>query len=424
MLGRAMTTPHVAELERYLLQRLLKGEESPHDFTPEHFHVDTHKALFVVLQEADLKGDLDLTKLPKELKKSIERAAGPGFISRVMSIAAPSDPHWRHTLDNYKLARQLVAAAEDIVRNGERDATIATEFIRKSITTFEGLLASANLPPPTLTDRMVVRFEKMTRDAERRVMSGLSYGYSMLDHMTAGMHPGSLIIVGARPGMGKTPFVLSLAASVAKQGKSVCLFSLEEDGDKVTQRFLRTFSKIPHLRHAKLGREDWRTLTETAGVLSDFPIFVDDDAQRTVCQMRDVLKTIPDLALVVVNSLNQVEPEWRGETREREVAEISRGLRLLAREFRVPVVATADCNRGPELRQGWSRRPRVSDLRDSGALEADAALVLLLYRDEIYHPDSPDPNIVEVNLARHQGGPTGSFRLVINAEFGIFAESV
>jgi replicative DNA helicase len=243
-------------------------------------------------------------------------------------------------------------------------------------------------------------------------ITGLATGYADLDEQLAGLQPSNLIVVGARPAMGKTAFALGMVAHAGiKLNKPVLLFSLEMSHLELTQRLLSSEAKVDatRMRTGKLHEADWSKIGNAISRMSEAPIFIDDNPNLTVMDIRARarrLKSREGLSLVVVDYLQLMTGRHGAENRQVEVSEISRGLKILARELEVPVVALSQLSRGLEQRQ--DKRPMLADLRESGSIEQDSDVVLFLYRDEIYSPDSTEnQGRAEVITAKHRNGPTG-----------------
>jgi len=234
---------------------------------------------------------------------------------------------------------------------------------------------------------------------------GTPTGFSDLDNTLVGMGKGDLILVGARPGMGKTSFVLNIASNVAKQSKkAVCIFSLEMSNEELVSRMLSGEGMVDsyNIRSGKLTTDDWQKLAQAASGLAECNILIDDTTGLTVTGMKAKLRRVKNLGLVVIDYLQLMQSDRRNDNRVQEVAEISRNMKILAKELRVPVICCAQLSRGPESRT--DKRPMLSDLRDSGAIEQDADVVMFLYRDEYYNTDKTAQSAAEVIIAKNRHG--------------------
>ena len=244
-------------------------------------------------------------------------------------------------------------------------------------------------------------------------LTGITTGFSKLDEMTSGMQKSDLIILAARPAMGKTAFALSLARNAAVKGKaSVMIFSLEMAKEQLTQRLLSMESKVDlqTLKTGRLERRDWDDLNVALDILSNSNIHIDDTAGISIMEMKSKcrrLKAEAGLDLVIIDYLQLMNPEGKADSRTQEISVISRNLKLLARELDCPVLVLSQLSRAPEQRT--DHRPMLSDLRESGSIEQDADIVIFLYRDEYYNKeDTEKPGECEVIVAKHRSGPTGS----------------
>ena len=270
-----------------------------------------------------------------------------------------------------------------------------------------------------------VTLDKITKLYENKAgLTGLPTGFRDLDRMTSGLQPSDLILVAARPSMGKTAFTLNIAQNVGvRQHKTVAFFSLEMSQEQLVQRLL---CQIAHIDSQKLrtgqlnSDEEWTRLTDACDKLYESPIYIDDTPGISVAEMRSKarrLKSEHGLDLIIVDYLQLMQGR-NAESRQQEISEISRSLKALARELKVPLIALSQLSRSVESRQ--DKRPMLSDLRESGALEQDADIVSFLYREDYYDKETENQHITEVILAKHRNGPVGSVKLYFKNEFTLF----
>ena len=258
---------------------------------------------------------------------------------------------------------------------------------------------------------------------DKAAAAGQPTGFSDLDKVLVGMGPGDLILVGARPGMGKTSFTMNVATKVAQYSKkAVCVFSLEMSAEQLASRMLSSEALVDSyaLRSGNLSNDDWEKLARASSMLSECEILIDDTAGMTVTGMKAKLRRVKNLGLVVIDYLQLMQSDRRIDSRVNEVAEISRNLKLLAKDLRVPIITCAQLSRGPESRT--DKRPMLSDLRDSGAIEQDADVVMFLYRDEYYDAaDKKDgiQNTAEIIVAKNRHGSTANVKM---GWFGAFTK--
>ncbi|MEN3343049.1 MAG: replicative helicase, partial [Actinomycetota bacterium] len=271
-------------------------------------------------------------------------------------------------------------------------------------------------------------FERITALYEAGVdVTGTSSGYRDLDRLTSGFQPGNLIIVAARPSMGKSALALCMATNIAvRDGVPVGLFTLEMSKSEVTQRMMCSEAKVEsqRLRNGKLAPDDWPRLTKACDKLAKAPIYVDDTGSINMMEIRSKARRLksrhPDLGLIIVDYLQLMSSAGNAENRVQEVSQISRSLKILARDLEVPIVALSQLSRAVEQRT--DKRPILSDLRESGSIEQDSDLVIFIYRDEYYNDDSEDQGLAEVILAKHRNGPTDSLKLSFLKRYAKFAD--
>ena len=279
-------------------------------------------------------------------------------------------------------------------------------------------------PIRELLDANLDRLEELYERGE--AITGLPTGYMDLEELLAGLQPGTLNVIGARPAMGKTAFALGIASNAALQSqRPVLFFSLEMGHLELTQRMLCADAKVDstRLRTGNLSEEDWTKITRSVGRLAEAPIWIDDNPNLTVMEIRAKARRLKsrlgDLGLIVVDYMQLMSGRGSAESRQVEVSEMSRGLKILARELETPIIALSQLSRGLEGRT--DKRPMLSDLRESGTIEQDADVVAFLYRDEVYNTESPDIGTAEIIVAKHRNGPTGTVRLAWLSNYTRFA---
>jgi replicative DNA helicase len=264
-----------------------------------------------------------------------------------------------------------------------------------------------------IRDALVQVYDRLHMLAENKAeVLGMPTGFSGLDRVLVGLGKSDLVLVGARPGMGKTSFAMNLAANAAESSKkAVAIFSLEMSAEQLVTRIMSSEALIDsyRLRSGELTDDDWQKLAHAASRLSDCQILIDDTPGITVTGMKSKLRRVKNLGLVVIDYLQLMQGDKRNDNRVQEVGDISRGLKLLAKELNVPVVTCAQLSRGPESRT--DKRPMLSDLRDSGAIEQDADIVMFLYRDEYYNEDAGSQSVAEVIVAKNRHGSVDKVKL-------------
>jgi replicative DNA helicase len=281
---------------------------------------------------------------------------------------------------------------------------------------------------PSLLTQVVERIETLYGRDNASDVTGIATGYTDLDRMTSGLQPGDLVIVAGRPSMGKTAFSINIAEHVALEvNKPVAIFSMEMGGSQLAMRMIGSVGRLNQhtLRTGKLEDDDWSRMTHALGRLNDAPIFIDETAALNSLELRSRARRLhrqnDGLGLIVIDYLQLMSSPITGkggENRATEISEISRSLKALAKELHVPVIALSQLNRGLEQRP--NKRPIMSDLRESGAIEQDADLILFIYRDEVYNPDSPDKGKAEIIIGKQRNGPIGSLALAFRGEYTRF----
>ena len=283
------------------------------------------------------------------------------------------------------------------------------------------------VPIPPLLTKVVERIETLYGRDNASDVTGIATGFTDLDSMTSGMQPGELIIVAGRPSMGKTAFAINIAENVALEGaKPVAIFSMEMGGTQLAMRMIGSVGLLNQhtLRTGKLEEDDWSRMTHALGRLNDAPIFIDETAALNAMELRSRARRLhrqnDGLGLIVVDYLQLMSASSgkASENRATEISEISRSLKALAKELQVPVMALSQLNRSLEQRP--NKRPMMSDLRESGAIEQDADLILFIYRDEVYNPDSPDKGKAEIIIGKQRNGPIGKVELTFRGEYTRF----
>jgi replicative DNA helicase len=276
-----------------------------------------------------------------------------------------------------------------------------------------------------LLKQVVERIELLYSQDNPSNVTGIASGFHDLDQKTSGFQPGDLIIVAGRPSMGKTAFSLNIAEHVALElNKPVAVFSMEMGGAQLAMRMLGSVGKLDQhkVRTGRLEDEDWPKLTHALGKLNEAPLYIDETAALNALELRArsrrLYRQYGELGLIVVDYLQLMSSTGQGENRATEISEISRALKGLAKELKVPVIALSQLNRSLEQRP--NKRPVMSDLRESGAIEQDADVILFIYRDEVYNPDSPDKGIAEIIIGKQRNGPIGKVDLTFLGEYTRF----
>ena len=386
----------------------------------EDFMLEEHRDVFSAMQKMYLRSKtIDVVTLLDELVRDgvYDEAGGKDYI-RLISEIVPSAANvkdYAEIVRDKSMLRALIGACDDITAmaySEQEDTAHLVEMAEQKI--FAVAEGRENKGFTHIRDALVQVYDRLHLLAENKAEAlGMPTGFSGLDRVLVGLGKSDLVLVGARPGMGKTSFAMNLATHAAiTTKKTVCIFSLEMSAEQLVSRVMSSEALIDsyRLRSGELTDEDWGKLAHAASRLSNCDILIDDTVGLTVTGMKAKLRRTKNLGLVVIDYLQLMQSDRRIDNRVNEVAEISRGLKLLAKELQVPVICCAQLSRGPESRT--DKRPMLSDLRDSGAIEQDADIVLFLYRDEYYKSEKDEPqNIAEVIVAKNRHGSTGNVKM-------------
>ena len=416
--------PHSAEAEKSVLGAAMLSKDALFDVMevvkPADFYDENHKEIFQAMIDLNRKNaPVDALTVAEELKKrnSLEMVGGRAYIASLSSMTPTTSNamEYGRIVAEKASVRRLIETADDIVTkgyDGTMDANQMLDYAESGI--FEISQARQKGQYSHIRDVLVENLAIIDRAEQMDGgLTGITTGFSKLDEMTSGMQKSDLIILAARPAMGKTAFALSLARNAAVKGKaSVMIFSLEMAKEQLTQRLLSMESKVDlqTLKTGRLERRDWDDLNVALDILSNSNIHIDDTAGISIMEMKSKcrrLKAEAGLDLVIIDYLQLMNPEGKADSRTQEISVISRNLKLLARELDCPVLVLSQLSRAPEQRT--DHRPMLSDLRESGSIEQDADIVIFLYRDEYYNKDDTEkPGECEVIVAKHRSGPTGS----------------
>lgn len=428
--------PHNLEAEQSVLGSMLIDAEAVSvaagSLKAEDFYSEAHKEIFEAMLNLYDRGEpVDLVTVVEELRQrgTLEGVGGAAYISD-LSVAVPSTANLKYYIqivEEKSILRQLIAASNEIIKDSyeaQEELDIILDRAEKRIFEISQRQTTNYFEPiKTILLETYAKIEELSK--KKGGVIGLPTGFHEFDQKTSGLHPSDLILVAARPSMGKTSFVLNIAQYVAlRQKVPVAIFSLEMSKEQLVQRMLSSEANVElqKIRTGNLNEEDWLKLVRAAGPLSQAPIYIDDTGGLSVMEIRSKarrLKMEKGLGLLVIDYLQLMSGRGRAENRQQEISEISRSLKALARELKVPVIALSQLSRAPEART--QHRPMLSDLRESGAIEQDADLVVFIYRDEYYNPDTDKKNIAEIIIAKQRNGPTGTVELVWLGQYTKFA---
>ncbi len=412
-------------LENDALNRVIEFVES------EDFYRESHRKIFRAMLVLSEKGEpIDLVTLTDLLKgqDELEAVGGSTYLSLLVDSVptAANSATYAKIIREKSILRRLIHGATEIVTRGYESNADVDHFLDQSekiiFDVAQKRIRQSFYPLKDIVMHSYKMIEKMSERQE--MVTGVATGFLELDRMTAGLQPSDLIIVAGRPSMGKTAFALCVASHAAIKKKiPSAIFSLEMSKEQLAHRMLCMEARIDSskLRGGFLTQSDWARLTDAAGVLSEAPIFVDDSPAMNILEMRAKARRMKKeygLGLVVVDYLQLMRGLTQTDNREREISEISRSLKALAKELNIPVIALSQLNRMVENRK--PPKPILADLRESGAIEQDADLILFLFREEVYDRDTINRGTAEVIIGKQRNGPVGEVRLTFLNSFTRF----
>ncbi len=403
---------------------------------PEDFYREAHRVVFKVMQELFQRNEaIDLITVTEQLRKDgdLEKVGGIAFVTALANSVptAANVIYHAHIVEEKAQLRSLINTATEIAQEAYDDAEDVGNIMDKAEKNILALAArKGNNEFEPIQDILLGTFERIeTLYQSKGGLTGIATGFKDLDNLTSGLQKSDLILVAARPSMGKTAFTLNIASNVAVYGKEpVAFFSLEMSKEQLVQRMLCAEGGIDsqRLRVGDLNDEDWQKLVNAADRLAQAPIFIDDTAGISVMELRSKARRIKaehGLSLIVIDYLQlmQGKPSKNSsDNRQQEISEISRSLKALARELDVPVIALSQLSRSVESRQ--VKKPMLSDLRESGSLEQDADIVMFLYREDYYDKQTDKQNVTNLIIAKHRNGPIGDIELFFIKQFTKFAD--
>lgn len=416
--------PQSIEAEESILSAILLDNSTLLDvleiLSPDHFYRTAHQKIFAAIAELFSKAEpVDLVTLTNILRDNnqLEDVGGAAYLARIVDTvpSAINVRHYARIVRDKSSLRRLIAKANEITQHCYEDAgdlDQVLDFAEGAVFEIsEDKHQAAFHPISKIIESNIDALEE--RQGKKALVTGVPTGFTQLDHKTSGLQGSDMIILAARPSMGKTALALNIARNAAIDGNvPVAIFSLEMSKESLSERLLCAEARVDsgRLRGGFLNPEDWNRITEAASVLSEAPIYIDDSPDISATSIRTKsrrLKMDKDLGLIIIDYLQLMKGRASSERRDLEISEISRALKLLAKELNVPVLALSQLNR--KLEERADKRPQLSDLRESGALEQDADVVAFIYRDEVYNKDENNPNrgTAEVIIAKQRNGPTG-----------------
>ncbi|KAJ50042.1 replicative DNA helicase [Clostridium tetanomorphum] len=397
----------------------------------EDFYKEAHQIIFNVildLYQKDIAVDLVTITESLQTKEKLEDAGGITYISQVCSsvISTANLQSYITIVKDKSTLRKLIRASTEIIEdsyNKQDDVEAIVDLAEKRIFNIGSNRNTSDFEPMnTVLERGFLEIERLFNN--KGGVTGIPSGFPELDSKTSGFQKGDMILIAARPSMGKTTFALNLAQNAAlRDGKSIAVFSLEMSKEQLAYKLLCAEANVDmlKLRTGTLEDRDWENIAKASGPLSSANIFIDDTAGISVMEMRSKcrrLKIEHGIDMIVIDYLQLMSGSRGSESRQQEVSEISRSIKALAKEMECPVIALSQLSRAPEQRT--DHRPMLSDLRESGSIEQDADLVMFLYRDEYYNKETEDKNVAECIIAKQRNGPTGTVKLAWLGQYSKF----
>lgn len=423
----ARIPPNDAQAEQAVLGAMLVDKNAVltvvEILKPEDFYRNEHAEIYsamIDLYSQSKAIDLLTVKEQLRLRGKYDVVNGFEYLATLTNpmYSVSNVENYAKIVEEKSILRQLIRASTDINHNSYEAQTSASDILEQAEKSVFGIAQKKTEKTYALVkDILVDTFENLERlAAQEGETLGIPSGFGELDKKTLGFTPGQLIVIAARPAMGKSAFALNIAANAAiRNNKAVAYFSLEMSKEELLNRILASEAMVDStkIRNGKLNDEDWVSLTNISGMLSESKIILDDSAGYTPLELRARcrrLKMEYDIGLIVIDYLQLMDASKNSSSRQQDISEISRSLKVLAREIGVPIIALSQLSRAPDQR--IDHRPMLSDLRESGAIEQDADMVMFIYRDEVYNQDTEKKNIAEIILAKNRAGSTGSVDLI------------
>jgi replicative DNA helicase len=430
--------PHNLEAEQSVLgSMMLSGEAIAHvtdlGLHAEDFYKGGHRAIFEGLTNLYARGEpVDAITAVEELRRrgSLDSAGGALYIHHLVeTVATPASAgHYARIVSEHALLRRLISAGSEIVQGAYDVPEDPAGFADLAEGLIYGVARRHEQDEIVSLSALVHEsIEDLERLHERTGLVGLATGFRDLDDLLQGLQKGNLVMVAARPGIGKSALVTNIARNVSVSGRPVAMFSLEMSRMEIGMRLLCAEARVPQdkIRKRMVAAEDWGRIVEGAETLDRAPLWIVDSGNVTILDIRSKARKLAaraeGLGLIIVDYLQLMTSHQRVENRQQEIADISRSLKLLAKELDIPVIAVSQLNRDPERRQ--DKRPQLADLRESGSLEQDSDVVMFVHREEIYSPEDPAVRgVADVIVAKHRNGPTATVRMTFRPDLTQFLD--
>lgn len=397
----------------------------------EDFYEEAHRIIYTAMLDVYTKSmPIDLIVLSEQIKTmtNIEEIGGAGYITSLSTNVdfSKNAEYYARIVKEKSDLRRVIKSSNEVIgyAMSGKDIEDVLELAEQNI--FNISQDKTNRGFSSIKEVLNLTYDTIEQNYKNKGrLTGIDTGFADLNYITNGLQKTDLILVAARPATGKTAFALNLAMNAAKKGGSVAVFSLEMSKTQLAQRILSATSKVEmkNIKSGDISEDEWKNLIDGISMMNDYKIEIDDDAGINVTAIRSLcrkLKMQKGLDLVVIDYLQLMQGSTKTENRQQEISNISRNLKILAKELDCPVIALSQLSRAPEQRT--NHRPMLSDLRESGAIEQDADVVMFLYRDEIYDPDTDKKGITEVILAKHRNGEIGTVELKWLGKYQLFAD--
>lgn len=427
--------PHSKEAERSVLGAAMLDEDAYYDISeyikPGDFYYKNHREIWEAISElVQERTPADYLTVCEQLKKrgSLDLVGGAVYVAE-LTADVPSTSNagaYGKIIAEKANLRNLIEAADDILAKSfspDVESQQMIDYAEQSI--FSVAQGRSIKDTSDLRDILLENIQLMDERARNKgSLTGVPTGLTDLDKRLSGLQKSDMVVLAARPSMGKTAFALCLARNAAIKDNKVMIFSLEMSKEQLAQRLIAMEAMIDaqQLRTGELNSEEWKQIVHSVDILAKMDVTIDDTPGLSMMEIKNKCrrkKAEKGLDLIIVDYLQLMEMQGRSENRQQEISSLSRGIKQLAREMECPVLVLSQLSRSPESRN--DHRPMLSDLRESGAIEQDADVVLFLYRDEVYNPDTENPGMCEVNVAKHRNGPTGVVEVSWLAKYTKFA---
>ena len=430
--------PHNTEAEKMVLGGMLMSSDAIAEvvntgLSQEDFYSLAHERIFgAILDLYGKNSPTDTITVIEELRRKgvLQEVGGDAYVFRVIEYDSNSGSvsYYARIVKDYAMKRALIRAGGKITELGYKDVEEVDSLFGEAQGALDSLFENTSAGQEDykpFIDVMGATLDEIQENSNRPDgVYGVPTGFIDFDDMTGGLHPGQMVVIAARPGVGKSTMAIDVARAAAlHHNKSTVFFSLEMGSTEIGMRIISAEATLPmnRLKKGDLDQSEWERTIDVQQRLGNSPLFVDDSPQNTLVEIRSKcrkLKKQYGLELIVVDYLQLMTTGRKNESRQQEVSEISRSLKLLAKELEIPIIALSQLNRGSEQRT--DKRPMISDLRESGSIEQDADIVILLHREDMYDPETPRVGEADMILAKHRGGPTSTIPLAFSGKYSRF----